>query len=525
MNIETLTWKKLLITLVRMAIGWHFLYEGLVKLFAGNWTAYGYLVNTTGFLSGFYHRLAMDATLLQVVDFLNVWGLVLTGVALFLGIFVRYAALSGIFMLLLYYFAYPPFGSSLLFNGADGHFYLIDRNLIEALALLLLILIPGKGFGIDTLELLYKGKQKQVLPVAGEEGTAKEGTSRREVLKNLIPLPLLGVMGWSAVGISRKYGTDTLTGATIQLKTADLRKLEGDLPKGRIGNHEISRLVMGGNLIGGWAHSRDLLYVPSLFRAYNTEKKVFETLMLAEKAGINAINIGFASNALIAKYKKVTGSTIKVISQINPNLDNGKLEEIGPHTDKKLFFEVTDKAIDFGADVIQVQGNWCDWLTRARKAEVIGEMIEHIRKQGYTAGLGAHTVDSLIYCEEQGIIPDYYMQTMHHDQYWSAHPKENRVPFEVDGMKYEDHNRFHDNCFCLFPDKTVEFVNRTKVPVMGFKVLAAGAITPEDGFRWAFENGADFICVGMFDFQVVDDVNIAISTLQNLRLRKREWYG
>jgi hypothetical protein len=60
---------------------------------------------------------------------------------------------------------------------------------------------------------------------------------------------------------------------------------------------------------------------------------------------------------------------------------------------------------------------------------------------------------------------------------------------------------------------------------MGFKVLAAGAITPEDGFRWAFENGADFICVGMFDFQIVGDVNTCIDILNNLPNRKREWYG
>jgi hypothetical protein len=63
------------------------------------------------------------------------------------------------------------------------------------------------------------------------------------------------------------------------------------------------------------------------------------------------------------------------------------------------------------------------------------------------------------------------------------------------------------------------------VPVMGFKVLAAGAISPEDGFNWAFQNGADFICVGMFDFQIVNDVNITIDRLNNLQGRKREWYA
>ena len=70
--------------------------------------------------------------------------------------------------------------------------------------------------------------------------------------------------------------------------------------------------------------------------------------------------------------------------------------------------------------------------------------------------------------------------------------------------------------FCLFPERTVEFVSRAKVPVMGYKVLAAGAIEPKDGFKWAFENGADFICVGMFDFQIVKDVNICLDVLSGL---------
>jgi hypothetical protein len=60
---------------------------------------------------------------------------------------------------------------------------------------------------------------------------------------------------------------------------------------------------------------------------------------------------------------------------------------------------------------------------------------------------------------------------------------------------------------------------------MGFKILAAGAIAPEDGFEWAFRNGADFICVGMFDFQVVDDVNTTIDVLGKLEGRTRAWYG
>jgi uncharacterized membrane protein YphA (DoxX/SURF4 family) len=506
---KNFNWKKLIITIFRVAIGWHFLYEGISKIMIGNWSAASYLANSTGPFSGFYSWMANSEAIMNIVDPVNIAGLILIGLGLFLGLFLRISSVSGILLLLLYYFAYPPFGGN-IFGSAEGNLFLVNKNLIEALALLTLLFVKEKGFGIFALGFFTKRKKTDEIPETDEK---QADNSRREALKNLATIPALGIMGWGAFRDSQQFGVDTLSGATIQIGGADLKELKGELPKGKIGDHEISRLIMGGNLIGGWAHSRDLIYVPSLFRAYNTEKKIFETLMLGEKAGINAINIGFPTNALMQKYKKMTGSKIKVISQVAPEMKEND------------FYVNIDKAIDFGADIIQVQGNWCDWLVRDNRIDVIEKMMDHIRKQGYTAGLASHTVDALIACEEQGIIPDYYMKTMHHDQYWSAHPMENRVPFEVDGKNYLDHNKFHNNIFCLFPDRTAEFVQRAKVPVMGFKVLAAGAIEPADGFNWAYKNGADFICVGMFDFQIVNDVNIAIDVLGNLKGRTREWYG
>jgi len=497
--------KRTLITIIRAAIGWHFLYEGLSKLFMEDWSAQSYLANATGFLSGFYHWLASGESLVKVIDVLNVYGLILIGLALFLGIFVRLVSVGGILLLLLYYFAYPPFGTS-LFGSPEGHFFIVNRNFIEALLLLWFVISKQSGYGIYAF--FKKGKNEET-----EEPEAPEGVnSRREALKNLATLPILGAMGWGAFRHAGKQ-VDVMSGATIQLNFKTLADLKGELPRGKIGEHEISRLVAGGNLVGGWAHARDLIYASSLFKAYNTEKKVYETLMLAEQAGVNTINIGFPTNALIAKYKKATGSKIKVISQVHPDME------------KEDYFVNIDKAIDFGVDIVQIQGNQVDWLVRDDRIDVVEKMMDHIRRQGYVAGLASHTVDALIATEEAGIIPDYYMKTMHHDKYWSAHPIENRVPFEVDGKNYLDHNKFHNNCFCLFPDKTAEFVERATVPVMGFKVLAAGAIEPKDGFNWAFEKGADFICVGMFDFQVVEDVNTTIDVLDNLQGRTRAWYG
>lgn len=509
-SIRQADWKRIFFTIVRMAIGWHLLYEGIAKLLIPKWTSFSYLSNSTGPFAGLYHWMASTPAVLKTVDILNVFGLLLIGAALFIGLFSRVAAVCGTLLLTLYYFAYPPFGDS-LFSISEGHLFIIDKIFIEAVVLLFFVFLKEKGYGIDLFaELIKNGREtNQTTPT----GKAVYSDSRREALKNLATLPFLGLMGIWAGENHKKYGVDVLSGATIQLSRASIGELKGTLPKGKIKDHEISRLVLGGNLIGGWAHSRDLIYVSSLFKAYNTEKKIYETLMLAEEAGINTINIGFPTNALIAKYKRMTGSKIKVISQVAPNMEKGDI------------YEQINGAMEHEADILQVQGNWCDWLVRDKKSEVIAAMIEKIRSYNKTAGLASHTIDSLIVCEEQGIIPDYYMNTLHHDNYWSAHPRENRIPFEVDGKKSPDHNHFHDNLFCLYPDRTVEFVNKTKVPVMGFKILAAGAIEPKDGFKWAFENGADFICVGMFDFQVVNDVNICLVTLKNMQNRKREWYG
>ena len=524
---------KTIITIIRVAVGWHFLYEGCIKLFAEKWSAASYLNNTFGFLSGFYHWLAASPGRLAAVDFLNVWGLILIGLALFVGLFIRWSSLAGALLLTLYYFAYPPFGISLL--GGDGSVYIINQLFIEAAILVFFFCSGEKGYGLYHVVQWVKIKKRRgadcksaptlgesaptsgkSAPTADLDADASEQTgvnTRREALKNMASLPVLGLFGWSAFRSGKLYGMDAMSGATIQINRLALSELKGVLPKGKLGVHEVTRLVMGGNLISGSAHARDLLYAGALFKAYNTERKVFETLMLAEQAGINCISSSFSSLQIMMKYKKLTGSKLKVIIQTSLNEKSADI------------YENIKKAIDGGMDIIQMHGGQCDSFVRDNKIDLIGKMIDEVRRQGYVAGMAAHTIDSLIICEENGIVPDYYMKTMHHDNYWSAHPRENRQPFEVDNVRSKDHNMFHDNCFCTFPDRTVEFVNRVQVPVIGYKVLAAGAIPPKSGFKWAFENGADFICVGMFDFQLVDDVNICLDTLQNLQNRERRWYG
>lgn len=333
---------------------------------------------------------------------------------------------------------------------------------------------------------------------------------RRQVLKALAALPALGA-GASLSARSASPEVDGISGATVILDPKQLKDLSAPVPTGRIGDFEVSRLIMGGNLIGGWAHARDLLYVSQLSQAYNTDRKIHETLMLAEQCGINTINVTGSQLGAINWYKKLTGSALQVICQVHPMRTTPR--------------RAIDHAISYGATMLQIQGNCCDWRVRDGEVDVIADAIDYIRSQGFLAGLGAHSIQALLGCEQAEIEPDFFMKTLHHDRYWSAHPRENRIPFSVDGERSSDHNQFHDNMFCLFAEETIEFMARQSQPFIGFKVLAAGAIHPRDGFQYAFEHGADFVCVGMFDFQVVDDANIAVEVLGGLGSRRRPWCG
>lgn len=273
------------------------------------------------------------------------------------------------------------------------------------------------------------------------------------------------------------------------------------LPAGKIGDVKISRLICGGNLIGGYAHSRDLTYVSELLKHYFTEEKIFQTLEICQANGINTVIAGSGSAALLNKYWDERGGQIQWIAQCVPKADD-------------LTSDVK-KAVDGGAVGAFVIGNVGDEWARSGRTNLIGRVVDFIRKQGVIAGVGGHNLGTPMACEKDGIEPDFYMKTHHSTNYWSG-----RSP---DQHKDVIDNYSIDNYWDKYPEKTAEFMKTVNRPWIAYKVLAAGAIHPRDGFRFAFGNGADFVCVGMFDFQVREDVIIARKVFSEGIKRPRPW--
>ncbi|HOD52121.1 MAG TPA: DoxX family protein [Candidatus Hydrogenedentes bacterium] len=478
-------------SILRIAVGWHFLYEGVVKLADPGWTSAWYLQSSQWVLADVFKWVAETPAALQVVDFLNMWGLVFIGLGLIFGFFTRLAGLAAIVLLGLYYAANPSL-ITLTPRGAEGNYLFIDKNLVELFALLALMFVPtGKFMGIDGLIANLRAKRREKRE-AGDSGRALDeldAVPRRAWLRHFATVPVAGGFalafgkkhGWPSFEeqhlLAKTGGIDGLTSATMKkFEFAKLEDLKGAIPHGKIQNLELSRMILGGNLMGGWAHARDLIYVSQLVKSYHSRDKIFETFRIAEQCGINTILTNPILSQVINDYWKYEGGKIQFMS------------------DCALGGDVVagiKMSIDGGAHSCYVQGGIADNLVKEGKVDQIAEAFELIRQSGIPAGIGAHKMETVKACVEYGLKPDYWMKTLHHIDYWSARPQEQC-----------------DNIWCENPVETAAYMETLEQPWIAFKTLAAGAIHPTVGLPFAFKHGADFVCVGMYDFQLVENTNL-----------------
>ncbi len=494
-----MTKEKWAVAILRVVIGWHFLYEGAVKLMTPGWTAAGYLKSATGPLAGFFYWMASSDAAVRVIDLLNVWGLVLVGLGLMTGVLVRAAAGGGMALLALYYLAQPPLFGPAAGAMSEGSYLLVNKNLVELCALLVVAFLPASEIGLAALIKRRRGLSESGFPPQAPA----PGGERRELVRALVGLPVLGVF---ALAVLKKHGYKSFEEMSLRVRAnpgdaaiasattkrfqfSTLRDLKGELPYGRIGKVKVSRMILGGNLIGGWAHARDLIYVSKLVKAYHNRSKIFQTFDLAEACGVNTVLTNPALCGVINDYWR----------------SGGKIQFISDCGGKEILTAI-QRSIDAGACACYIQGGIADELVAKQRFDLIEKGLELIRRTGLPAGIGGHKLATIQACVDRGYLPDFWMKTLHKVDYWSA-----RLEPE------------HDNIWCDNPEATAAYMRQRPEPWIAFKTLAAGAIEPQVGFKYAFDNGADFICVGMYDFQIVDDVNLLASMFGQGFQRQRTW--
>ncbi|MDH6534145.1 DoxX family membrane protein [Parabacteroides sp. 52] len=138
--------------LLRLFIGWHFMYEGLVKLMNPHWTSLPYLLDSKGPAASFFIELTQHSALMNFINLANEWTLLLVGLGLTLGVFYRLSSVGGMILLLMYTLSHPSFIGADYMMPFEGSYLWIDKNMVEFAALgLLCVFRTSHIYGIDRI--------------------------------------------------------------------------------------------------------------------------------------------------------------------------------------------------------------------------------------------------------------------------------------------------------------------------------------------------------------------------------------
>ncbi|HEY2170410.1 MAG TPA: hypothetical protein VGJ30_12340, partial [Candidatus Angelobacter sp.] len=163
------------------------------------------------------------------------------------------------------------------------------------------------------------------------------------------------------------------------------------MPQGKIGKVNISRLICGGNLISGYAHSRDLIYVSPLLTHYFTDEKILETWSVCEQQGVNTMILFPADKRAAGLYERYRerGGKIQYLAQLSPAKDD--------------LLTPVKQAKDAGAVGAFLLGNLADTWTRDSDVNLIGNLLSHIKEAGMIAGVAGHELRTVMAIEKAGV--------------------------------------------------------------------------------------------------------------------------
>jgi len=143
--------QKFILVSLRVIVGWHFLYEGYVKIVSEGWSSAGYLNAAPGPFAEIFHNMAESPWMVSAVDIIMSWGLTLIGIALILGLFTRLVSVAAAFFLIMFYLSNPPW-IGVQFMAGEGSYMIVNKNLVELTAVMVLLVFPtGVIWGLDRI--------------------------------------------------------------------------------------------------------------------------------------------------------------------------------------------------------------------------------------------------------------------------------------------------------------------------------------------------------------------------------------
>ena len=300
-------------------------------------------------------------------------------------------------------------------------------------------------------------------------GTDPHATSRRKFLRQTV--------GMAA-------GTAILSEASSSALAATSEPL---LPTIKLGRHELTRLIIGGNPIYGYSHFNRIL--SQYQTAWHTPERVVELLKHCEAKGINTWQNSYAERTLsdLDRYR-AEGGKMNWLLLGKPDWDQ-KPELIAEAARRKPIG-------------ISPHGALGERLLREKKLDVLTDLLKRIRDQGVLVGLSAHNPALIELAEEKGWDVDYYMCCL----YYLTRPREEFQKL-LGGQIPLGEIYLQDD-----PPRMFKVIQSTRKPCLTYKILAAGrrvenATQVRQAFETAFKNikPTDAVIVGMYQ-QLSDQV-------------------
>lgn len=148
---STLTGLQLIVMVViRVAMGWLLLYEGIGRAMNSSWSLTGYLSGSRGFLAEYFKSLTTHSSVMYSFEIINEWGLILIGMGLIFGLLSRFFSLVGLIFVLIGYLTHPPFFGLNYASVIQGSYLIVNELFILFFLFLLFILLPTSQIvGLD----------------------------------------------------------------------------------------------------------------------------------------------------------------------------------------------------------------------------------------------------------------------------------------------------------------------------------------------------------------------------------------